>query len=243
MGLLQFALRTVSGVVLAADGPYPRTDREIRAIRNIENRFGVLIEPDQELGNRILDQAEDEVGEDGFANYRDVIERCAETGLQILQEQQEDNDTGVPGQTGLIFAGVDADADDQSVIGLHGIHTGRGYRANDFGLKVFGGHSNSIARYITERVATARLTMEQAKYVAAFSVYQSQRATGRALEPYISMAEVSYDRGFEWVEEDEMTEMLSSVTASTLRLGESLAELFLDAPGLDHARRDGRVIQ
>ncbi|HEX77608.1 MAG TPA: hypothetical protein G4O03_04250 [Dehalococcoidia bacterium] len=218
MGNLVFAIRCADGLVLASDTSYHLQAEKNPSMVKVEERLAVLVEPDVNFGRNLLQ------------SYLPSAKKPVESVHSLAQACSEHCKKECSGKeipiTGLIFAGIDPG--EKGRVELRGIHASRMFDVIGFAGNVFGG-MNSIARFIDRKIYTPNMTVNQAKILAAFYVFQSQLALHNRLDEYIGMATITYPGGLQWAEKEEMAEIMSRVIGLSLDLKSRLTFLFTES--------------
>lgn len=218
MGNLAFALRCRDGLVLASDTSYNLQAEKNLNIVKVTDWLAVLVEPNTDFGRKLIQSCLSSLSKP-FKNVHAFATACGEHCQKEIQGKQ------IP-ITGLIFAGINPG--DKGQIELRGIHASRKFGVTGFAGNVFGG-LNSISRYIDRKMYAPNLTLEQAKTLAAFYVYQSQLALRHRVEDYVGMATLTYSNGFQWVEREETAEIIKRVVGLSFDLKSNLTFLFTES--------------
>lgn len=218
MSNLIMALRCLEGLVFACDTSYHLQNENCPYIKSISDHLVALIEPDVEVGQRLLKEY--------IAIMKGVPSQVLEFSSGWAEFARSTvNKQGPVATTGMIFAGMDAPP--ASIMQLVGIHGSTGYQgANIFMNNVFGGPLNSVARYLDYKMSSRELTLQQAKGLAAFYIVQSQLTLRAGLENWICMATLTYESGFQWVGQAEVTQVMNTAAEISNRVRRECTTLF-----------------
>lgn len=219
-------VRGVEGLVLACDASYRLRNEKSPNIKQVHQNLAVLIDPvlihsdeDLHFGRKVLD---------GYlSETRSVPEIVSEFADQCRQYVVEHCSKTPTPPFGLIFAGIDPAP--KGVPEIFGIHPSRDYQLAGYLGNVFGGPLNSIARFLDRKMHSPNITLTQAKSLSLFYILQSQLVFGfrRQLDPYACLATITYERGFEWVSDEELATMLERVSNLSNQVRSKSTNLFL----------------